>query len=119
MISSSILNEGKAELLTKKYGIRRPNKAHTATAHRVAKLLKTEFNEGEGFDIQTASVTVEVETTATMLDAAARLVNLPGDVYIAMTNKDGVKEALRATEGTRIGIMDPAGNIVRDSLPIT
>jgi hypothetical protein len=112
------MNDGKVDLLKNKYGIRRPNKAHTATAHRIAKLFETEFNEGEGFDIQTPLATVEVETTATMMDAAARLVQLPGNVYIAMTNKDGVKDALRATQGTRIGIMDPLGNIVRPSLPL-
>ncbi len=99
-----------------KYGIRRPNKAHTATAHRIAKMFDTDFNEGPGFDIQTDSVTVEVETTATMLDANRRLADLPGRVYIAMTNKDGVTEALQATEGSRVGIMDPHGNIVRETL---
>ena len=98
-----------------RYGIKRPNKAHTATANRVARLLNTQYNEGEGFDIETDGVIVEVETTATMAAAAERLAAEPARVYIAMTNKDGVAEALLATAGSRVGIMDPHGNIVRES----
>lgn len=97
------------------YGIRRTNKAHTATANRVAKSLGASVNDGPGFDIQLDDITVEVETTASMLEAEMRLAPLPGKVYIAMTNKDGVSEALKATQGSRVGIMDPHGGIVRES----
>lgn len=96
------------------YGIRRTNKAHTATANRIAKSLGTAVNDGPGFDIQLDNITVEVETTASMLEAEARLAQLSGKVYIAMTNKDGVTEALAATKGSRVGIMDPHGKIVRE-----
>ena len=96
------------------YGIRRTNKAHTATANRIARSLGTAVNDGPGFDIQLDDVTVEVETTASMLEAEVRLADLPGKVYIAMTNKDGVSEALSATRGSRVGIMDPHGKIVRE-----
>ncbi len=103
------------QILGKKYGIRRPNKAHTATAHRVARRFQTEFNEGDGFDIQTDDIIVEVETTATMFDSAARLAREQGPVYIALTNKDGVADALRSIPNLRVGIMDAHGNIVRES----
>ncbi len=103
------------QILGNKYGIRRPNKAHTATAHRVARRFQTEFNEGDGFDIQTDDIIVEVETTATMFDSATRLAEQKGPIYIALTNKDGVADALRAISNLRVGIMDAHGNIVRES----
>ena len=96
------------------YGIQRTNKAHTATANRIARALGTVVNDGPGFDIQLDDITVEVETTASMLEAEARLAQLNGKVYIAMTNKDGVAEVLAATKGSRVGVMDPHGNIVRE-----
>jgi hypothetical protein len=99
-----------------RYGIKRPNKAHTATANRIARRLNTQYNQGDGFDIRAGDIVVEVETTATMAAAEKRLSVLPGHVYIAMTNKDGVEEALLATAGSRVGIMDPHGNIVRESI---
>ena len=93
----------------------RTNKAHTATAHRLARRFSTIYNESAGFDIQTDQLTVEVETTATIADALDRLANQPGPVYVAVTNREGIHEALRLTEGTRIGVMDPQGEIIRES----
>ena len=102
--------------LVVEYGVRRPNKAHTATANRIARRYQAEFNQGEGYDIQTPEMVVEVETTATMVDAMQRLEGQAGQVYIALTNKDAVTEALRVLPENRVGIMDPYGNIVRPAV---
>ena len=91
------------------------NKAHTAAANRIAQVLGTEYNPGDGFDIQTDSMTIEVETTATVKEAIDRLSDQPGRVFVALTNKDGVSEALNLVENTRVGVMDAYGNIVRES----
>jgi hypothetical protein len=92
------------------------NKAHTATANRIAQRLGTRYNPGPGFDIQTDELTIEVETTATVHEGIERLREKPGKVYVALTNKDGVREALRIASGTRVGVMDPQGTIIRESI---
>lgn len=91
------------------------NKAHTATANRIAQLYGARYNAGEGFDIQAGDLIVEVETTATVQEGIDRLRQAPGRVYVALTNKDGVREALRLAAGTRVGVMDPQGHVVRES----
>ncbi len=119
--STELPSHGLSRQQIEEYGILRTNKAHTATANRIARRLQTVVNTGSGFDIQADGITIEVETTASMLSGEERLSSVPGRVYIAMTNKDGVKSALAATDGSRVGIMDPYGNIVRESqgLPTT
>ena len=91
------------------------NKAHTATANRIAQLYGTRYNAGDGFDIRTGELIVEVETTATVHEGIDRLRQTPGRVYVALTNKDGVREALRLAAGTHVGVMDPQGNVVKES----
>ena len=91
------------------------NKAHTATANRIAQVLGATYNSGEGHDIQANGVVVEVETTATVENGIARLAATQGRSYVALTNKDGVREALRLAAGTKVGVMDPQGNIVKES----
>ena len=90
------------------------NKAHTATANRIATNFGTTYNSGQGFDIQTDQLTIEVETTATVQEAIGRLSEQPGKVYVALTNQDGVSEAIRLVANTKVGVMDPHGKIVRE-----
>ena len=33
--------------------------------------------------------------------------------YIVMTNREGVREAIRTVAGTRVGVMDPYGEIIK------
>lgn len=91
------------------------NKAHTATANRIARRYGGEWTEANSPDIQAAGLTIEVETSATIAAAVARLELLAGRVYVAVTNKEAVAEALRLTRGTRIGVMDPRGDILKES----
>lgn len=91
------------------------NKAHTATANRIAKRYGGVYNDGDGIDIQTDELTVEVETTATVRDGIKRLMKIPGPVYVAVTNKEGLLEALRYAHDSRVGVMDPKGNVVKES----
>lgn len=89
------------------------NKAHVATANRIAKRYGATFNSGDGFDIELDELIIEVETTATLSNAVSRLASMRGNIYIALTNKDGVEEALKLVENTRLGVMDAQGEIVK------
>ena len=91
------------------------SKSHKATSNRLAKKFKTEYNTGKGADIKTKKVAIEVETPDTVADASRQLQGHKKPVYIAGTNKEAVKKAVEATEGTTIGVMDNQGNIVKRS----
>jgi hypothetical protein len=91
------------------------NKAHTATGRRIAKRYKTTYNDGDGIDIATDGMVIEIETTATIEDGVERLKVHLGRAFVAVTNKEGIAEALRLTQGTNVGVMDPRGNIIKDS----
>jgi hypothetical protein len=93
----------------------RQNKAHTATLRRIAVRYGATINDGEGFDIQAEGITIEVETSASIGRAIKRLLVRPGPVYVAVTNKETVSLAIRLTRGTRVGVMDPYGEIVKQS----
>ncbi|MCA9185010.1 MAG: hypothetical protein R3E01_29050 [Pirellulaceae bacterium] len=95
--------------------LRRPNKAHTATGNRIARRYNAMFDPSGAFDIVTELMTVEVETTANMASAIDRLADVPGRVYVAVTNREGIDETLRIASGSRVGVMDPQGNILRES----
>ena len=90
------------------------NKAHTATGRRIAKRYKATYNDGEGIDIATDGMVIEVETTATIEAGVERLKEHLGRTYVAVTNKEGIAEAIRLTQGTKVGVMDPRGNIIKD-----
>ena len=90
------------------------NKAHTATANRIARRYGVQYNHGEGIDIDCERFAIEVETTATILEGILRLELCDRPVYVAVTNREAVAEALRLTMGKRIGVMDPQGNIIKE-----
>jgi hypothetical protein len=89
------------------------NKAHTATGNRIAKRFDTQFTPDAEFDVATGDLKVAVETSASMESALLSLESEPGRVYVALTNKDGVNDALRVGSG-RVGIMDAHGNVIRE-----
>ena len=91
----------------------RGNKAHTATANRIARRYNTAYNQNDGPDIECEDFTIEVETTATLDAAIRRLKKSDSVVYIAVTNKEALQEALHLTKDLAIGVMDPQGDIVK------
>ncbi|MBW1716995.1 MAG: hypothetical protein JRH08_16680 [Deltaproteobacteria bacterium] len=91
------------------------SRSHKIAANRIAKRLGTEYNSGEGVDILTPDVAVEVETADTVKDGIRQLRGFKKPVYIAGANKDAVEEALKATKGTTIGVMDNQGKILKPS----
>ena len=91
------------------------SRSHRATANRIAKKHKTQYNEGKGADIQTSRIAAEVEPPESVADAMRQLQGYQKRVYIVGTNQEAVKKALEITEGTTVGVMDNQGNIVKRS----
>ena len=91
------------------------SRSHRATANRIAKKHKTQYNEGKGADIQTPRIAAEVEPPESVADAMRQLRGYQKRVYIVGTNQEAVKKALEITEGTTVGVMDNQGNIVKRS----
>lgn len=91
------------------------NKAHTATLNRICVRYGVKPSAKGDFDIKTDGLIIEVETSASVADAVERLQSERGPVYIALTNKEGLKVAMSCVAETEIGIMDPKGNVLRSS----
>lgn len=91
------------------------SRSHKTTANRIARKYNTQYNEGQGADIQTSRIAVEVETPETVLDAKRQLQGYRKPVYIAGTNQEAVETALEITKGTTVGVMDNQGNILKKS----
>lgn len=65
------------------------------------------------FDVQVGDLIIEVETTATLVQAVERLQQAAGRRFIAVTNREAIADAVAVTRGTEIGVMDPWGEIVQ------
>lgn len=91
------------------------NKAHTATLNRVSQRYGIKPSAEGPFDLQTDDFIIEVETSASLEDAVERLKDRTEPVYIAVTNKEGINFAVKKVADTNIGIMDPKGNVIRNS----
>jgi hypothetical protein len=91
----------------------RVNKAHTATVNRLIRRYGGSSAWDLNADIRTAEGIIEVETEATISRGVRHLKTFEGPVYLAVTNREALPEALRATNNSAIGVMDPQGNIVK------
>jgi hypothetical protein len=103
------------------------NKAHTATANRIARRYGLVYRPHArpdrsdphaadlmGVDSDGNQITIEVETSATLADAVKRLATTGGRIYIAVTNKEALIDAVRLTKDTPLGVMDPRGDVVKE-----
>ena len=93
------------------------NKAHTATLRRVAERYGVPINSGGSPDLFSDKLTVEVETSATLAKGIKTLVDIDGPVFVAVTNREALDDALRRASRTRVGVMSPQGEIVKQSDP--
>ena len=91
------------------------SRSHKVTANRIAEKFDTEYNDGQGADIKTDWITVEVETPETVADASRQLQGHRGPVFVAGTNKEATDAALEKYSDSTIGVMDNHGNILKDS----
>lgn len=91
------------------------SRSHDVAANRIGKKLGTEYNKGQGPDIETPSMVVEVETGRTVKDGLRQLQGFRKTVYIAGSNQEALNAARKATKNTTVGVMDARGNIVKRS----
>jgi hypothetical protein len=98
-------------------GMRKYNKAHTATINRIARRFGVDAQVGNGSELLTPLGLIGVETGATVARRIRSLKKHVGAAYIAVTNREALADALRAAEGSCIGVMDPQGNIVKRAGP--
>jgi hypothetical protein len=91
----------------------RQTKAYTATVNRIARRYGIAPVAPGRFVVPQPHMVLRVETTATMVDATAELADERGVCYLVMTNREGVREAIRTVAGTRVGVMDPYGEIIK------
>jgi hypothetical protein len=89
----------------------RRNKALTATINRIA--LRYGGSADHSVEIVAPIGTIVVTTSATIAETIAELKDRAGHVYVAMTNREAIREAQRAADGTEVGVMQPNGDIVR------
>ena len=88
---------------------------HDQTAERLAKKESTEYNRGQGADVQGGRRVIEVETKATARDGLRQLQGYQKPVYIAGADEKTTQAALEATKGTTVGVMNDKGRIVKPS----
>lgn len=91
------------------------SKSHKATANRISKKLKAQYNQGQGADINTNKMAIEVETEDTIGDASRQLAGYKKPVYVAATNKQALEKAIDHYANTTIGVMDKNGKIIKKS----
>ena len=88
---------------------------HDIIAKRIAKKFGVEYNPGNGPDIETSKIAIEVETAHTVRDGYRQLRGYRKPVYIAGTDDLATLSALAATMDYSVGVMDQNGNIRRPS----
>jgi len=91
------------------------SKSHRTTANKIAKKYNANYNTGQGADIKTSKIAVEVETEGTVRDGLRQLQGHQKPVYIAGANQSTVDKALEITQGTTVGVMDNQGRILKRS----
>jgi len=89
-----------------------PKSKHDQIAEKIAKKLGTEYRPHKGIDIVKDKV-VEVETKRDSLyHGLAQVIRSPKPRYLAV-NRPSIKNALKITQGTGVGVMGPTGRIIK------
>ncbi len=88
---------------------------HDKVAGKLAKREGTEYNRGQGADIQGSKRAIEVESPQTIGDAARQLAGYQKPVYVAPTDPKAVPKAVKRYQKTTIGVMTPTGKVVKSS----
>ncbi|RMH81055.1 MAG: hypothetical protein D6681_18405 [Calditrichaeota bacterium] len=92
------------------------SKKHQRLAKQLASKLKTEYNSAKGVDIKTRDAAIEVEVSKETLDHGIRQLLRSRKVKKYLAVPQGLKnEAIKKTQGTGIGVMDPSGKIIKRS----
>jgi len=86
---------------------------HDEIANKLAKKFKTEYKSDKGIDLVLPNKVIEVETKKEGLYQGIKQVEKsPKPRYLAV-NKINIKNAIKATANTGIGVMKDSGSIVK------
>ena len=88
---------------------------HDDAAKRLANKLRTQYNPGQGPDVQTNAQVTETETVETIGDAARQLRGFKKSVYVQGADAAATKKALEHYSGTTIGVRNEEGKVVKPS----
>ena len=88
---------------------------HDRVAESMANKENTDYNRGQGADVQSSRRAIEVETANTIGDAARQLAGYQKPVYVAGADAATTKKALEHYQNTTIGVMNSQGKIVKPS----
>ena len=86
---------------------------HDRIAEKLAKKFGTEYKSDKGIDVVTSGKVIEVETKKGSLGQGIGQVAHSQKARYLAVNKINVNNALKATEGTGIGVMNQAGRIIK------
>ncbi|HEC92439.1 MAG TPA: hypothetical protein ENI51_05530 [Candidatus Atribacteria bacterium] len=86
---------------------------HDQIAENLAKKFRTKYKKHEGIDIVTDNRVIEVETTKSGIYQGINQVKRSQKARYIAVNDRNIQNALNATEGTGIGVMDEEGRIIK------
>ena len=86
---------------------------HDQIAEKLAKKFGTEYKKHKGIDIVTKDRVIEVEATKSGIYQGINQVKRSSKArYLAVNNRN-IQNALNATKGTGIGVIDERGRIIK------
>lgn len=86
---------------------------HDEIANKLAKKFKTEYKSDKGIDLVPKDKVIEVETKKSSLPQGIKQVIKSSKPRYLAVNKINIKNALKATEGTGVGVMSETGRIIK------
>lgn len=89
------------------------SKKHKELAEKIAKIKGSEYHSEKGIDIRTLNQAIEVEISRkAFAHAKQQLAGTTKTPYLAVPNPI-VKEALKYLNGTRFGVMNDKGRVIK------
>lgn len=86
---------------------------HDDIANKLANKFKTDYKSQKGIDIVTGNRVIEVETKKNGIRQGIKQVQNSSKARYLAVNKQNINNALNATEGTGIGVMNETGRIIK------
>ncbi len=86
---------------------------HDQIASKLANKFGTEYKSDKGIDLVLPNRVIEVETKKAGIEQGIKQVERSSKARYLAVNKINVNNALSATQGTGIGVMNQAGRIVK------
>lgn len=84
---------------------------HDQIAEALAKKFRTKYKKHKGIDIVTNNRVIEVEVTKNGIYQGINQVKRSSKARYLAVNEKHINDALKATQGTGIGVMDEKGRI--------